>query len=134
MAARASLDTNCLLRWILGDLPDQAALVATRLASGQTFHIADQALIEMIFVLEKNYRLSRTAIADIIVFLMAEGRLEFNREFFARLLVPYQAHSSLSVVDCYLALEADQADASPLLTFDKKLAQKMDNAALLSLA
>ena len=48
-----SLDTNCLLRWLLGDIPEQTALVTALVNSGEDIAVADAALIETIFVLEK---------------------------------------------------------------------------------
>ena len=134
MAVHASLDTNCLLRWILRDVPEQADAVASNLTSGQSFHLADQAIIEMIYVLEKTYSLPRVAIVDIVNLLMAESQFSWNREFFANIMVPYQMHNSLSVVDCYLAHDALRASATPLYTFNKQLIKKMPQAELLSLA
>jgi hypothetical protein len=40
----ASLDTNCLLRWILGDVPEQTALMNELIASGKNFAAADAVL------------------------------------------------------------------------------------------
>ena len=48
-----SLDTNCLLRWLLGDIPEQKALVTALIDSGDSFSVADTALIETVFVPEK---------------------------------------------------------------------------------
>jgi predicted nucleic-acid-binding protein len=53
----ASLDTNCLLRWLLGDLPEQAEAVTRLLASQETFAVADAVIIEVVFVLEKIKKL-----------------------------------------------------------------------------
>ncbi len=49
----ASLDTNCLLRWILNDIPEQTELVADLFNSGESVTVADAAIIETVFVLEK---------------------------------------------------------------------------------
>jgi len=69
-----SLDTNCLLRWLLGDIPEQTALVAAILNSGESFVVADAALIETVFVLEKVKKISRETIEKTIT----AYREEFN--------------------------------------------------------
>jgi hypothetical protein len=48
----ASLDTNCLLRWILGDVPEQTALVNTLISSGENLIAPDAVLIETVFVID----------------------------------------------------------------------------------
>jgi len=40
-----SLDTNCLLRLLLGDIPEQAASVTALINSGESVVVADVALI-----------------------------------------------------------------------------------------
>lgn len=40
----ASLDTNCLLRWILNDIPEQTELVADLFNSGESVTVADAAI------------------------------------------------------------------------------------------
>jgi len=54
-----SLDTNCLLRWLLGDIPEQTASVTAFINSGKSVVVADVALIETVFVLEKIKKISR---------------------------------------------------------------------------
>jgi len=48
-----SLDTNCLLRLILEDEPDHTAIITNIINSEENLVVADVALIEMVFVLEK---------------------------------------------------------------------------------
>ena len=47
-----SLDTNCLLRWLLDDIPEQSAAITNLIDSGEGFTVADAALIETVFVPE----------------------------------------------------------------------------------
>jgi len=44
----------------------------------------------------------------------------------------YTAHPKLSFTNCYLATLAQKTGAAPLLTFDKKLANQLPAAQLLS--
>jgi predicted nucleic acid-binding protein len=55
-----------------------------------------------------------------------------NRELFIEILPIYAGHPKLSFVDCYLEVLARRTGAVPLLTFDKKLANQLSGAQLLS--
>ena len=48
-----SLDTNCLLRWLLDDVPEQTAIISAIIDSEKNLAVADVALIETVYVLEK---------------------------------------------------------------------------------
>ncbi|MDR2922738.1 MAG: hypothetical protein LBU85_05290 [Treponema sp.] len=53
-----SLDTNCLLRWLLDDIPEQTALVTALVDSGENFTVADAALIETLSIYTTHPKLS----------------------------------------------------------------------------
>ena len=55
-----------------------------------------------------------------------------NRELFIEILPIYSKHPKLSFVDCYLEVLARRTNTAPLLTFDKKLANQLSGAQLLS--
>jgi predicted nucleic-acid-binding protein len=57
-----SLDTNCLLRWLLDDVPEYTAIITAVVNSEKNLAVADAALIETIFVLEKIKKISRETI------------------------------------------------------------------------
>lgn len=120
-----SLDTNALLRWLLGDSQGQADTVTQLLASGNTFHVADMAIQEVAYVLEKALDIPRTEVADNIRLIMSESAINCNRTLFERVLAVYVQHPALSFVDCCLAVYADLNGATPLYTFDKALAKKL---------
>jgi predicted nucleic-acid-binding protein len=58
----ASLDTNCLLRWLLEDVPEQTEAISRLLDSPEIFAVADAAIIEAVFVLEKIKKIERELI------------------------------------------------------------------------
>jgi predicted nucleic-acid-binding protein len=131
-----SLDTNVLLRLFLDDIPDQHQAVVNLLEnntnpSSAPFAVADTAIIEAAFVLERHYTFSREAIADAINGLMSLTETRCNHPLFEKALPIYTQHSKLSFEDCCLAVYAELDDAQPLWTFDKKLAQQTANARLL---
>ena len=127
-----SLDTNCLLRWLLGDIPEQAALVTAVVNSGENVVLADAALIETVFVLDKIKKISRKTIEKAIVAVMGIDSISCNREIFIEVFPIYIKHPKLSFVDCYLDVLARRTGATPLLTFDKKLANQLSGTRLLS--
>ena len=127
-----SLDTNCILRWLLDDIPEQTALVSALLNSGESFIVADAALIETVFVLEKLKKISRETIEKTIMAIVGRNTIQCSRELFKEILPIYTAHPKLSFADCYLAILAQRTGAVPLLTFDKKLANQLPQAQLLS--
>ena len=88
-----SLDTNCLLRWLLDDIPEQTMLVNSLLNSGESFAVADVALIETVFVLEKLKKISRETIEKAIFTIIDNVSILCNRELFIEILPIYTKHS-----------------------------------------
>lgn len=126
-----SLDTNVLLRLILNDLPVQHQAVATLFEhSSAAFQVADVAIIEVAYVLTKNYGYSRSQAVEIISGLLFLPKINCNRVVFTQALRLFIKHQSWSFEDCYLATSAMLNDAEPLWTFDKKLAKQVANARL----
>ena len=118
---RGSLDTNALLRLLLDDVPAQTNAVETLLEKGGVFEVADAALIEMVFVLEKICKMNRSLIQENIFAITRNKQFLCNKELFERCVPIYVAHKSLSIIDCALIAYARLANATPLYTFDKDL-------------
>jgi len=127
----ASLDTNCLLRYLLMDVPEHTLPIMRIIDSGESLYVSDVALIETIFVLEKLRKIDRALIQKALQALFTLGNLSCNRSLFEDVLAAYVAHPKLSAVDCYLACVAQSEGAAPLLTFDKTLARHMPSAQLI---
>lgn len=127
-----SLDTNILLRLLVNDIPEQhkAALNLVENSTGQ-LAIADTAVMEVVFVLERYYELERKYIAEALEKLVGLPKFNCNRALFAKSLPLFVNHSSLSFEDCCLSIYAELNNALPLWTFDKKLANQSINAKLL---
>lgn len=124
----ASADTNVLLRWALDDLPEQSDAANRLLNGGSEVQVADAAIIEAAYVLEKVYGFERSLVAGYIKAIMALGQVNCNRALFSRVLPLYEQHKQLSMTDCCLAMYAELNNARPLHTFDKKLAGKLTPA------
>lgn len=128
-----SLDANVLLRLLLNDIADQHQGVVKLFqdAAGQ-FAVADTAIIETVFVLERNYKFTRAAITETVEGLMSLTAINCNRQLFLRALPLFAKYSALSFEDCCLAVYADLNDAKPMWTFDRKLAKQAPNARLVT--
>jgi predicted nucleic acid-binding protein len=121
----ASLDTNCLLRWLLGDVPEQTEAVNRLLDSLETFVVLDAALIEVIFVLEKIKKIERSLIQKAVQVIMAQANIKCSQEVFEETMPLYVDHPKLSITDCYLSVLAKRDKALPLYTFDRKLSNQL---------
>jgi len=126
-----SLDTNCLLRWLLDDVPEQTALVTSFIDSEESITVADVALIETVFVLEKLKKIRRETIEKTIMMIIRKDNILCNRDLFIEILPIYTSHPKLSIIDCYLEVLARKTGAAPLLTLDKKLANQLSGAQIL---
>jgi predicted nucleic-acid-binding protein len=128
-----SLDTNAILRLLINDLPQQHKAVKALLTktSGQ-LAVADTAIIELVFVLERYYGFSRQQANEAVVGLMQLKEINCNRMLFEKALPIYLNHTALSFEDCCLSTYAMLNEAEPLWTFDKKLAAQATSAQLIA--
>jgi len=128
-----SFDTNVLLRLLLNDIPEQHT--ATKKLLGEAnyqFAIADTAIIELVFVLDRYYGFRRSQTVEAVEGLMKLKEINCNRVLFDIAMPIYIKHPGLSFEDCCLSVYALLDDAEPLWTFDKKLAIQAPNARLVS--
>ena len=126
-----SFDTNILLRWLFGDVPLQASKVDELIKSGEKFHVADLVFVEMSYILDSVYEMSREQVIANLRAVMATACLICNRTMLDSALDYYRDFPKLSFADCCLAIYARLNGAAPLLTFDKKLANQVKEAKLL---
>jgi len=121
------LDTNCLLRWYLDDIPEQRRRVETLLASHQGIVVDDVAIIEAVFALESGAKLGRATIRGFIDVTAAQA-VVMDRSLWSQVLDVWLEHPKLSVVDVYLAVKAQVNRTDPLFTFDAKMINQLDGA------
>jgi predicted nucleic-acid-binding protein len=131
-AFTGSLDANVLLRLLLNDIPDQHAAAARLLEAGSQLAVADTAVIEIAFVLERHYRLTRPQISEAVEGLISLIEINCNRSLFTKALPLFVKCRGLSFEDCCLATYAELNDATPLWTFDQRLANQAPSARLVS--
>lgn len=124
-----SLDTNILLRLILGDVPAQVEAVEKLLAQESLFEVPDAALIEMVYVLENLLHKERALIQENVLSIVRYKQFRTDKRLFTLCMPLFVAHPSLSITDCVLLAHAQLRKATPLYTFDQKLAKNSDGNA-----
>lgn len=121
-----SLDTNIVLRYILGDVESQTKIVDKLIGSGINLRVSDLVIAEIVYILEaKGFR--RSEVVETLEPLLAQNNLYITRSVVSPALEMYEKHSSVSFVDAMLVFDTSQSYATPLYTFDKKLANKSTN-------
>ncbi|HXH27093.1 MAG TPA: PIN domain-containing protein [Candidatus Acidoferrum sp.] len=128
--SQKSLDTSVVIRWLLDDVHDQHLATKALIESDQKLQLADVALNEIVFVLEKVALLERNMIAEFITAITERRNINCNRTLLTHVLPLYVQHPKLSFTDCSLAVYVELNNAAPLLTFDRKLAAQMQAAEL----
>jgi predicted nucleic acid-binding protein len=120
-----SLDTNILLRLFLADIPSEYEKAKTLISkTDRDFDVADLAITEMVYVLEKQKRLPRRKIVEAVTKIMSWPNISCNRPLFEIVLPFYLEHPAVSFNDCCLAAYAQIKQREPLWTFDRKLAMQ----------
>lgn len=127
-----SIDTNILLRLILRDNERMFEQARARLRSLDCVHVADQAIVEIVFALGAHYKYSRAEICAVIYELMANQHINLNRKLFEAVLPLYEKHPAVSFTDICLAVYAKLNGTTPLLTFDRKLARQIPHVELVT--
>jgi predicted nucleic-acid-binding protein len=121
------LDANAVLRWILNDIPEQAARVRAVLMEADC-RIPLVVLAEIVYVLEGYYGLERNAIAKTVHDLLAlDGELIQDAEEI-RKAVDLFATTRLDFVDCVLAGYSNVRGCE-VCTFDQALRKQLGKAA-----
>ena len=127
-----ALDTNVLVRYLVGDDAEQAE-AAQSLLEGLTSErpgfICREVAIEVVWVLERAYGFTRVRIADVLIELIATDSLAVEAaDDVARAALSYR-QGGVGFSDLMVLSAAERAGATPLHTFDRGLA-RMEGAVL----
>jgi Predicted nucleic-acid-binding protein, contains PIN domain len=121
-----ALDTNVLVRFLVQDEPLQAQL-ATKLIDQLTEDaqgfVSREVLIELVWVLERAYRLGRAEIAVALDGLLSATELDIEGfDELAPALELYR-NDGFGFADLMIAAAARRSGASELLTFNRQAAR-----------
>ncbi len=128
--ADLTLDTNCVVRLLLADVPEQHRAVKDLLSQGAVLAFPDAVVAELVFVLARHYGVTRAHIAELVVGLLELEFIVGNVSVLSQALADFVANTVLSFEDCYLASLATAHD-SPLVTFDVALSKRLPGVRLL---
>lgn len=122
-----AFDTNIVVRLVLGDDRQQAALAAeawrTALAQGEIF-LSQIVIVELVWVLSASAKLDRNRIANELQRLISvNGIVIENRSLLLEALACYQ-NSPADFSDCLILAAARDINALPVHTFDKRFSQQ----------
>ncbi|MYC84461.1 MAG: type II toxin-antitoxin system VapC family toxin [Acidimicrobiia bacterium] len=119
-------DTNVLVRYLVRDDAEQAE-AARALLEGLTRErpgfVCREAVVEVVWVLERVYRFGRVEIADVLLELLATDCLVFeSADDVIRSVLRYR-QGGPGFSDLMILAAANRAEALPLHTFDGRLAR-----------
>jgi predicted nucleic-acid-binding protein len=119
-----SLDTNITLRLLLQDVPEQLDKVVALIDSSKpnSLSVTDAVFFECAWILSgKMYNFDRTLIGKLLLQLADVPQINCNRAMLIKAVPLYVSSAQISFIDACLTVYAELNDATPLLTFDKKL-------------
>lgn len=121
----AFLDTNVILRHLLGDHPDhspRATAFLQRIEQGETqVRTADTVVLEVVFTLERQYRRPKVEIRDVLlplidlpgIVLPGKRRLHQTFDLYVDL--------NISFADAYHAVLMEHFNLDQIISFDREL-------------
>lgn len=116
------LDTNILLRHLLGDHPDQSPRATAWLRSlettGRTAHTADTVILEVVFTLERHYRRSKAEIRDALLPLIELPGLQLPGKRRWRITLDLYVNLNLPLADAYHAVLMTHLNTTEIVSFD----------------
>lgn len=122
------LDTNILIRILVGDDPEQTLLahrlVRKALGAEEACYVSDVALCEIEWVLVSCYDASREEVALAYQKLLDHPGFTFDEPATLRLLLDRFRASRVELSDLLLGARGGQRGARTTYTFDKALARQ----------
>ena len=127
-----ALDTNVIVRYLVGDDPEQAEVARALLEAltpGAPGFICREVVIEVAWVLERSYRFTRSQIAEALMDLTASDSLVVENSDDVAAAAHRFRQGGVGFSDLMILKATERAGATPLHTFDRRLA-RMEGAIL----
>jgi len=122
-----ALDTNVLVRYLVRDDEAQAAAARSLLSSltaDQPGFVCREVILELVWVLERAYGLSRKDIADALEQLVSTDVLVIETGADVAQAAFSYGTGSTGFSDLMILAAAERSNALPLHTFDRKAARQ----------
>ncbi|WBQ11340.1 type II toxin-antitoxin system VapC family toxin [Hyphomonadaceae bacterium ML37] len=120
-----ALDTNVLVRFLVQDDPLQAQMatkVIDQLTDDAQGFVSREVLIELVWVLERAYRLGRAEIAFALSGLLSATELNIEGSDEVAPALELYRNNGFGFADLMIAAAAQRAGAAEMVTFDRKVA------------
>ena len=127
-----ALDTNVILRYLVGDDAEQAEAARALLdglTPGNPGFICREVVLEVAWVLERSYGFTRSRIAESLMDLTASDSLVVENSDDVAAAAHRYRQGGPGFSDRMVLSAAERVGAVPLRTFDRRLA-RMDGAVL----
>ena len=115
---RVTADTNVLIRAVVRDEPEQAAMAIALLRGASAIVVTMACLCEFVWVLEKVYGFDRDAIASAIRVLTAAENVQVESESCEPALGVFEAGGDFA--DGVIAAEGHSLGAETFVSFDER--------------
>ncbi len=121
-----ALDTNVLVRYLVRDdvaQAEEARALLEGLTSENAGFVCREVVVEVVWVLERSYKLSRAQIADVLIELTATDSILVEAADDVALAASSYRQGGAGFSDLMILIAADRYEAAPLHTFDRGLAR-----------
>ncbi len=123
--AEPFLDSNVILRHLLGDVPEQAERASqylARIEKGEVrVWIADSVIMEIVFTLERSYGATKEEIREQVLPLLELPGIQLPGKRRFREVFDLYVDLRISFGDAYHAVTMRQMGLSEILSFDREL-------------
>lgn len=127
-----AIDTNVMIRYLVGDDAAQAEAARAlleRLTPDDPGLLCREVVMEIAWVLERSYSFPRTQVAQALMDLTASDSLLVENADDVAAAAHHYRQGGVGFSDLMVLAAAKRAEASPLYTFDRRLA-RMEGAAI----
>jgi predicted nucleic-acid-binding protein len=121
-----ALDTNVLVRFLVQDDPEQARVageIIDQLTEKAPGFVSREVLVELVWVLERAYRLGRAEISGALDGLLASTELVVEGADAIGSALEFYRNDGFGFADLMIVAAARRAGATETVTFDRKAAR-----------
>ena len=123
MTGPTFLDTNIVVRYVVGTPPDQAARAIEIIEGGDRLTITGVCLQEIYFVLSREYQVSRGQVIDYLTTLVSKDNITpyaVDEDLLIQGLEMCRGSTRVSIGDALIWAEARTAGAQAIYSFDQR--------------
>lgn len=117
----AFVDTNVLVRHLVGDPPSMAAQATAYLRSEAELLVTDLVVAETVYVLESFYEVSRQAVATSIRSLLTLNSVVVVDSALLLRSIEIYEHERLDFAEAYLVASAESSGVGAVASFDRSI-------------